>query len=184
MLLKTFNNYIAAIFSVIRLIVKNPAMTFKKLCFLLLLFTTTSSVKLKAQTAAKSVYAELFGPGFASINFDSRFTAKEDGIGGRIGFSGFNTGNQTVFFFPAGLNYLVGKDEKHYFEMGGGATFMTSSQTIFNNNKSSSAFGYLQLGYRMQPKNGGYTFRVNMTPVFGRGFFIPYYFGISFGYKF
>jgi len=160
-------------------------MTFKKLCILLLLFTATSSIKLTAQTAAKSVYAELFGPGFASINFDSRFAAKEDGLGGRIGFSYFSAGtNDKVFFFPAGLNYLLGKDERHYFEVGAGATLMSSTQSIFDNNKSSSAFGYLQLGYRMQPKNGGFTFRVNMTPVFGKDFFIPYYFGISFGYKF
>ena len=42
-----------------------------------------------AQTAAKSVYAELGGAGLASINYDMRLQKKEDGIGFRVGVGGF-----------------------------------------------------------------------------------------------
>jgi len=35
---------------------------------------------------------ELGGPGLASFNFDMRFSPREDGFGGSIGFGGFNVG--------------------------------------------------------------------------------------------
>src|SRR5690348_8247074 len=72
--------------------------------------------------AAKSVYFELGGPGLASINFDTRFSAREDGIGGRVGVGGFSIDGSSAVFIPVGLNYLLGKDGKNYFEIGGGVT--------------------------------------------------------------
>ncbi|MBS1640112.1 MAG: hypothetical protein JSR12_08635 [Bacteroidetes bacterium] len=158
----------------------------KPLAILLIAFTSILFLfnTSKAQSAAKSVYFELGGPGISSFNFDTRFNKREDGWGARFGVGGFSVDGEGVMFIPVGINYLVGKDQRNYFEMGGGATLMSASQNIFANNQSSSAFGFLQFGYRLQPKNGGFTFRANMTPVFGRGFFVPYYFGISFGYKF
>ncbi len=155
----------------------------KKILLTTFVFTTCFSFDSIAQTAAKSIYFELGGPGFASINFDTRFTKKQDGIGARIGVGGFSVDGDGITFIPVGLNYLLGKDEKNYFEVGAGASFLSVSDNIFGNSNSSS-FGYLQFGYRLQPKNGGFTFRANMTPVFGKGFFIPYYAGVSFGYKF
>jgi hypothetical protein len=35
-----------------------------------------------AQTAAKCIYVELDGPGIASLNFDTRFSKSEKGLGG------------------------------------------------------------------------------------------------------
>lgn len=137
-----------------------------------------------AQKAAKSIYFELGGPGFASFNYDTRFSKKEGGLGGRIGFGGFSVDGEGLVFIPIGLNYLLGKDEKNYFEVGGGATFLSVSENVFSNNTSSASFGFLQFGYRYQPLKGGFTFRADITPVFGKGFFVPYYAGISFGYKF
>lgn len=139
-----------------------------------------------AQTA-KSVYAELGGPGLASINFDARFSNKEAGIGGRFGVGGFSVGGITVIGIPLGINYIMSKDEKNYLELGGGVT------PVFTNGKTSddigsdnfhATFGHLWFGYRLQPKDGGFIFRAGVCPVFGKGFFIPYYGGISFGYKF
>jgi hypothetical protein len=136
-----------------------------------------------AQTAAKSVYVELGGPGLAAFNFDTRFGKKQDGIGGRIGFGGFSVDGEGAVFVPIGLNYLIGKDQKNYFELGAGVT------PIFGVSKSSdetfsSTFGHILFGYRLQPKDGGFTFRAFVSPVFGEGFFVPYYGGVSFGYKF
>jgi hypothetical protein len=36
----------------------------------------------------------------------------------------------------------------------------------------------------MQPRNGGFTFRAFISPIFASFGFVPYYGGVSFGYKF
>lgn len=135
--------------------------------------------------AQTSVYFELGGPGLASFNFDTRFTGKNDGIGGRVGVGGFSIDGQGVVFIPIGLNYIVGKDGKNYFEMGGGITPIIASGDFADDDGTfSTTFGHLLFGYRMQPSNGGFSFRAFISPVFGKGYFIPYYGGVSFGYNF
>lgn len=135
--------------------------------------------------AAKSVYVELGGPGLASFNFDTRFTNREDGIGGRVGFGGFSIGGTGAIFLPIGMNYLIGKDSKNYFEVGAGVTPVFLSGLLEDEDGPfSTTFGHLTFGYRMQPLRGGFTFRAFVSPVFGKGAFIPYYGGVSFGYKF
>ncbi len=160
----------------------------KKVLFsILLLFISIAC--LKAQTAAKCAYVELGGPGLASINYDTRFSKTEGGLGGRIGIGGFSIRDAgTVVTVPVGLNYLLGKDGKNYFEIGAGYSYVhasTSGDVVFGDGGNSSAsFGHLSFGYRLQPANGGFTFRAAVVPIFGSGFFIPYYAGLSFGYKF
>jgi hypothetical protein len=144
-----------------------------------------------AQSPAKAVFVELGGPGLASVNYDMRFTGKEDGIGGRVGIGGFSIDNTTALFVPVGVNYLIGKDQKNYFELGVGFTYVslkdkyqdpyngTSNSDVFN-----GSFGHLNFGYRLQPAKGGFFFRAAITPIFGNGVFFPYYGGVSFGYKF
>ncbi len=141
----------------------------------------------KAQ--AKSIYFEIGGPGLASVNYDMRFQKTENGFGGRVGIGGFSLGNRSgsgnasVLFIPVGINYLLSKDEKNYFEIGGGIT-----PVIVNDNSDdrnfTTTFGHLNFGYRLQPKNGGFLFRAGIVPIFNKNGFIPYYFGLSFGYKF
>lgn len=132
--------------------------------------------------SAQTVYFELGGPGLASFNYDTRFSGGEGGIGGRIGVGGFTVDGEGIVFVPVGINYLLGKDSRHYFELGGGAT------PVFGNSDGdgtfSEIFGHLIFGYRLQPQNGGFSFRAFICPIFGNGAFIPYYAGISFGYKF
>ncbi|HEX6914263.1 MAG TPA: hypothetical protein VF145_03430 [Chitinophagaceae bacterium] len=144
-------------------------------CTLILSVTANSQ-------AAKSIYAELGGPGFASLNFDTRFTKSESGIGGRIGIGGFNVDGESVLMIPIGINYLLGKDEKNYFEIGGGATIVSTK--LMDDEPYTGSFGHLNIGYRLQPKKGGFTFRAAITPIFGSGYFWPYWGGVSFGYKF
>jgi hypothetical protein len=135
--------------------------------------------------AAKSIFFELGGPGLASFNFDTRFTNKEDGIGGRVGVGGFGIDGASIVFVPIGLNYILGKDSKNYFEFGGGITPVFVSGDFTDDGDSfTGTFGHLTFGYRMQPLNGGFMFRAFISPVFGKGGFIPYYGGVSFGYKF
>jgi hypothetical protein len=157
-----------------------------KLLFILPLFFFTQS---KSQSS-KAVYAEIGGPGLASANYDMRFSPNEDGFGGRIGVGGFSLSDgfgsrASLFTVPLGLNYLLGKDGKNYFEIGAGFTYIGgSSKDDFSSEKFSSSFGNFTIGYRLAPANGGFMFKAQITPVFGSGFFIPYYGGLGFGYKF
>ena len=116
-----------------------------------------ASYQMASAQSAQSVYFELGGPGLASFNYDTRFTGREDGIGGRIGVGGFTVDGEGVVFIPVGINYLLGKDSRHYFEIGGGAT------PVFGNSDDdgtfSELFGHLVFGYRLQPLEGGFTFR-------------------------
>jgi hypothetical protein len=152
--------------------------TFTLLCFI---FAATSAIK--AQSAAKTVFFELGGPGLASINYDMRLNKKEDGLGFRVGVGGFSIDDASVVFIPVGLNYLLGKDGKNYFELGGGITAVTGNDGS-NDGTFSTSFGHLNFGYRLQPANGGFLFRAGIVPLFSKDGFIPYYAGISFGYKF
>ena len=156
-----------------------------------------STLSLIAQKAAKSAYAELGGAGLASINYDMRLLKKQDGIGFRVGVGGFSatfssddsysSSNKTgILTVPLEINYLLGKNEKNYFEFGAGATIV-SVRNKFNynpTNKFDGTFGHLYLGYRLQPKEGGFLFRAGITPIIYKNIFFPYWGGISFGYAF
>ena len=156
---------------------------------LLILFTLNTFTF--AQKSAKALYVEIGGPGLASINYDMRLQPKEDGIGFRIGVGGYSLDEgsgykESKLFIPIGLNYILGKDQKHYFELGAGYTYV-SNKSSNNYNYSgdfSSSFGNLTFGYRIAPAKGGFFFKAEITPVFGKGFFIPYFGGVGFGYKF
>jgi len=142
---------------------------------------------IKAQ--AKSVYFEAGGPGVLSVNYDMRFQKTEGGFGGRIGLGGFSLsdgGSKTgIILLPIGVNYLFGKDERNYFEIGGGITpvFVTNKDWNGSGNFSGTV-GHLNIGYRLQPKNSGFLFRAGLVPLFNKNGFVPYYAGVSFGYKF
>jgi len=161
------------------------------LSFGFLIFISTLCM---AQKPAKSLFVELGGPGIASVNYDMRFQKKEDGLGFRVGVGGFSvrsdygyesvkTGMLTV---PVGINYLLGRDKKNYFEIGAGFTYvnLTEKSDAFEDDQFSTSFGHLHFGYRLQPEKGGFTFRAGITPVFNGNGFIPYYASLSFGYKF
>lgn len=134
--------------------------------------------------SAQSVYFELGGPGIASFNYDLRFSGRQGGLGGRIGvgYSKIVSDGNAVFFIPIGINYLIGK-EKHFFELGAGVTPVIGNDYP-DDSVLSETFGHLLFGYRFQPINKGFTFRAFLCPVYGNGIFVPYYVGISGGYKF
>ena len=147
--------------------------------FALLLFANFNY----AQQSAKTAYAEIGGPGLASINYDMRFARTQDGLGWRAGVGGFSVDGASVFTIPIGINYLLGKDETNYFELGAGFTYISAKDNSGGGNFNSS-FGNLTLGYRHAPAAGGFMFKAEITPVFGKGYFIPYWAGLGFGYKF
>lgn len=175
--------------------VRNLKPTTKKIFMkkipLLLLIAFTLCCSVNAQKAAKALYIELGGPGLASVNYDMRLQKKEDGLGFRVGVGGYSLDygygdKQSVLFLPVGVNYLLGKDKKHYFEIGAGFTYVSekSSSNYYSSGDFRSSFGNLTFGYRVAPEKGGFFFKAEITPVFGKGFFIPYWAGVGFGYKF
>ncbi|TCJ19364.1 hypothetical protein EPD60_02830 [Flaviaesturariibacter flavus] len=160
----------------------------KTICIALLtgLLLTSSAAGVAAQHAAKSVFVELGGPGLTSVNFDSRFTKKDGGIGGRAGVGYFNISGERLLLVPVGVNYLLSKDQRHYFELGAGVTVVDYKSDFFyeDPNRFTGTFGHLNFGYRLQPKEGGFMFRAAINPLFTSEGFFPYYGGISFGYAF
>jgi hypothetical protein len=164
------------------------------------------SIQVKAQSVnsdshKKAVFVEAFGQGLhASLNYDMRFRrGAQSGLGFRVGVGGIFTGtsysdagNNTngAVAFPIGLNYLTGEN-KSSFEAGLGFTphyadtnidSPTNPKIITENGWGAN--GYLNLGYRFQPLNNGFLFRLNWTPVISSTGFLAQNFGISAGYSF
>ncbi|CAN5291139.1 hypothetical protein BH20BAC1_BH20BAC1_28830 [soil metagenome] len=142
---------------------------------------------------------EILGPGsLFSLNYDRRFSKRENGIGFRMGIGGStlgffgkscNSGSQIRL--PIGLNYLFGKQD-HYLEIGGGIVpniiAATKSYcpdlkpTFFGD--ATETFEYILAGYRCQPgKKKGMTYRVFISPLFQKGFDVKLWGGLSIGYK-
>lgn len=138
----------------------------------------------KVNAQSPNVFFEIGGPGLASFNYDMRFTKSPGGFGGRIGVGGFNLEEfgGTAIYLPMAFNYLSGKNGRHFLELGAGFTPLfysgNSHTSIF-----AHSFAHINIGYRFQPANSGFVFRLGATPMFSNHQFIPMG-GISFGYKF
>lgn len=155
-------------------------MKIKTTCIALVLVFSYLSVQAQS---AKSIYGELGGPGFISANYDSRFTGKNSGLGGRIGIGVFVIDDRGFISVPAGLNFLLGKDNKNFLELGLGATYIVFLNAVEDGGNSSvnGFFGHLWLGYRYQPADKRLMFRVGVCPILIGEFFFPYYGGLSVG---
>ena len=140
---------------------------------------------------AQNIFIELGGQGILlTANYDTRFSNRRDGLGGRAGIGYIAADGDNATTIPISLNYLLGKGNK-FFEIGLGATMVASktSFSYFGNEDSdtesnSNVIGTMSFAYRVQPADSGFAFRAGLTPVFTSEFFIPYYGGISLGYTF
>ena len=136
---------------------------------------------------AQNVFVELGGQGLLfTANYDSRFSKRMDGLGGRVGIGYISIGGDNATTVPLSLNYLLGTG-RHFFEMGLGATLLATSGNdnsfLFDENNS-NVIGTMSFSYRLQPVDQGFSFRAGLTPIFNKNFFIPYYAGLSLGYSF
>ena len=147
-------------------------------------FLILGSIKLPAQTNpyAKTIFFELGGPGLASINYDMRFIKTAQGLGLRAGIGGFPAYDVNLVTYPLGINYIASKDQKNFFEFGAGYTLISANPV--GSGMFSGSFGHTTIGYRLQPKDGGFTFRATLNPVIVDEGFFPFYAGIGFGWKF
>jgi hypothetical protein len=146
-------------------------------------YSTAQMTTNMSHGSAKTVYLEVGGPGLISVNYDMRLSGKQDGFGFRAGFGGWSLKNSRLILVPLGVNYITSKNNRDYFEAGAGGTIVSNSAGS-GNGPFKSSFGFLNLGFRKQPADGGYFFKASLVPVFGRGFFWPYYAGVGFGYTF
>lgn len=154
-------------------------------CLALVACVALPSVASAEATAKNTIYAELLGPGgIYSINYDRLLT---DAVAGRIGFSYFSFGatagdvssEATIMFIPVTVSYIGVGSDTHHLELGGGPTLVVASGTVSSDSSFASgsgvgAFGSILAGYRLQPADGGFNFRVGLSPLFGAGGFVPW----------
>jgi hypothetical protein len=162
------------------------------------------STTLLAQRPRKSLYFQLGGNGIAfNVMYESRFKPGNGGAGFKVGAGGFSSSNgyETIFTLPVGVNWLLSKDDKHFFEAGFGATFIHYKYNYENLNRrpseeypeeiagltlesKNSVYGHMTLGYRHQPPTGGIMWGAAITPHFNHNGFWPLWVGLKFGYSF
>jgi hypothetical protein len=159
-----------------------------RLYILVTLVLVTFNSSASAQTHPNSIYLEFMGNGgLYSLNYDRLFT--ED-FGARIGFMYFETEefffwtDIELFLIPVTINYLPGS-KNHKFELGIGPVIVFGSAGIFGLESASGSGigGTATIGYRYQPADGGFLFRIGFTPYFGFDEFHPTG-GLSIGYAF
>jgi hypothetical protein len=166
----------------------------KDYTLLLMLFIICIFKKVQAQQTvdsgtgrAQNVFIELGGQGLlVTANYDTRFSNKRNGIGGRVGIGYIASGGDHLTTIPICLNYLLGKG-RNFFEVGLGVTYVAASgndSSILFDENTSNVVGTMSFSYRLQPISSGFSFRAGITPIFNGDFFFPYYAGLSLGYTF
>jgi hypothetical protein len=148
----------------------------------------------KGREAKNALYLDLGGPGLLySINYDRMLT--ED-LSARIGFSYLSYGVSagagdanasaefSYFAIPLTASYLGIGSESNMLELGGGPVIVNFSGSGILEAEEQSAevdASYTMLaltgmvGYRHQPADGGFVFRIGASPmkVFGVSYIIP-----------
>lgn len=148
---------------------------------------------------AFQVQIEALGPAsLLSVNIDSRFGKKENGLGFRLGLGGSPLGMfgvscnvGTQISVPLGINYLVGK-KQHLLELGGGLvpTIISATKRYCPNlnpgffSDETGSYAFLSAGYRYQPvQQKRKTYRVFISPLFQNGFSPKFWGGASIGFR-
>ncbi|HVZ33121.1 MAG TPA: hypothetical protein VG963_11895 [Polyangiaceae bacterium] len=152
--------------------------------------TSSSTYKEHTREAKNAIYLDLLGPGLLySINYDREIL---DDVSVRIGFSYFSygvsvsagnaseSGKFSYLSIPITASYLGVGSENNMLEVGGGGMIMNfkGNGLLKADDTSASASGSITtfamtgiVGYRHQPSDGGFVFRVGASPVvtFGYG---------------
>ena len=131
--------------------------------------------------ATSSLFLEGGGPGLLySVNYELLFA---DDLGIRAGFSyqslsasgssGGSSGSVSLITVPVLVNDLVSFGASAL-ELGGGATIIKADGAASGNGLAVSAPGITVLGtaifgYRLQPPEGGFQFRIGIEALVGKG---------------
>ena len=134
----------------------------------------------------QAIYFLIGGSGpLLSVNYDRRFGKKVNGAGFAVGLGFYGESGVSIFSVPVSLNYLFGRSS-HFFEIAGGATFVSGTVTDFFDDESTSGSGFifhLNAGYRYQPTRGGFFFRGGISPLFSSGEYATSFY-LGFGHNF
>ena len=142
--------------------------------------TTRDSADITPPPARQAIYAEIGGAGVVlSLNYDTRLTKKEGGLGvrGGIGYSCSST--PSFLTVPVGLNYLLGR-KGNFLELGAGLSYLHVTNNrgydylplankAFYKDQTDLLFETLNIGYRRQSSKTGLNFRIGLAPIFGEG---------------
>jgi len=140
----------------------------------------TPALAAEDRSATNSIFLEGGGPGLAySLNYERIF---ENDFGLRAGFSymsfsgsaGSSSASATMWTVPVLANYLGLGSGNHSLELGAGATLVGVTGSGNSMGLSASGSGTLVLGtailgYRRQPVNGGFQFRIGVEALVGKG---------------
>ncbi|HVU04780.1 MAG TPA: hypothetical protein VHE30_23670 [Polyangiaceae bacterium] len=151
--------------------------------------TSNESSSGDVRSAKNMVYAEGLGPGlFYSINYERNIV---DDLSARIGFgyvslsASASGGGQTAsasasyLTVPVTVSYLGIGSKKHIFELGGGATIAhvgAGASTLVDSASASATvvIPTLLAGYRIQPPDGGFFFKIGASPMIVQGTLVPW----------
>lgn len=142
----------------------NLQMNFSRITGLLLLVVMALMFSLEANAQRnQSIYVEGFGSGLLySVNYDTRLSASDKGLGLRLG-AGVITGSDATVVIPTHLNYLVGSG-KHKLELGLGiTTILELEEESDSNDQHFKPSGTLM--YRYQA-DSGLLLRAGLAPLF------------------
>jgi hypothetical protein len=138
----------------------------KKVNYLLAIIILCFCPEVKSQDrefAKNSLYFEFLGNGgLYSINYERALTSS---LYARLGFGTWTTEfmgspETKMTTIPVMINYITGNKRSH-FEIGGGFLF----GSLKENEVSNPVFDLIAfLGYRYQPAERGFLFRVGLTP--------------------
>ncbi len=81
-----------------------------------------ASYQMTSAQSAQSVYFELGGPGLHPSTMIPVLPVGKTVLEGVSASGAYTVDGEGIVFVPVGINYLLGKDSRHYFEVGGGAT--------------------------------------------------------------
>lgn len=154
---------------------------------LLLCLNKPATAQTVAGARAQNIFVQLGGPGLLlSLNYDTRFVNRHDGIGATFGAGYVSISDNSLLTIPVQLNYLLGKNSR-YFELGVGATYISSKgdkRDFLSLNDAKSTIGTMTIGYRFQPEDGGFNYKASLTPLFNSSTFFPFFGGVAIGYTF
>ncbi len=122
--------------------------------------------KVQRLTAGDAAYVEVLGAGLLlSLNYDRRL---DEQYGIRIGGI---PGSRSYWVFVQGYMLSSGT-RSHHLELGAGLGVMVWQLNLFGYTSDPSPIVYVpfNVGYRLQPADGGFLFRIGFTPLlaFGR----------------
>lgn len=147
----------------------------------------------------KNIYVEGLGSSIGlGVNFDMRLEkGRLDGVGFRAGVGGISFSNSSgdnlgIVTFPLELNYLVGNGRNSLVAgIGLLPAYAGLRITDVTDNLSVDlegfglAGGFVNFGYRLQPRDRGFMFQINWNPLILRGSgFNMGWFGIGMGIGF